>query len=89
MHKFSIEDKLLKLIKKISKKDRDMYNILFKKINDIVNSENINHYKNLKKPLQDFKRVHIKSSFVLIFKYIESENKIEFYDLDHHDNIYK
>lgn len=89
MHKFSIEDKLLKLIKKLSKKDKDMYNILFKKINEIVNSENINHYKNLKKPLPDFKRVHIKSSFVLIFQYNESDDKIIFYDLDHHDNIYK
>ena len=89
MRKFAIEGKLLKLIKKLSKKDKEMYNILFKKINEIVDSDNIDHYKNLKRPLQDFKRVHIKSSFVLIFKYDASEDKVIFYDLDHHDNIYK
>ena len=89
MHKFSIEDKLLALIKKIHKKDSIMYNALIKKIDEIVNSNDINHYKNLRKPLQNFKRVHIRSSFVLIFKYMESENQIIFYDLSHHDKIYK
>ncbi len=89
MHKFSIENKLFERIKKISKKDKDMYNILFKKIKEIVNSTDLNHYKNLRKPLQEFKRVHIKSSFVLIFKYDYSKDRIVFYDLDHHDKIYK
>ena len=45
--------------------------------------------KNLKKPLPYLKRVHVKSSFVLTFKYIKSEDKVIFYNYNHHDNIYK
>lgn len=89
MHKFSIETSLKKTIHEISRKDKVMYKILMKKMEQIIASQDLNHYKNLRKPLEDFKRVHIKSSFVLLFKYIQSEDKIMFFDLDHHDNIYK
>ncbi len=88
MHNFSVEDNLKKYLKKIFKKDKVMYDSVMKKMDEIINCENVNHYKNLKSPLNDFKRVHVRSSFVLIFKYIESEDKVVFYDLDHHDNIY-
>ena len=71
MREFSIEVSLNKNLSKIFKKDRSMYDTIMKKIEKILTCDDINHYKNLKKPLQDFKRVHIKSSFVLIFKYIE------------------
>ena len=60
-----------------------------KKIEEIVSSDDINHYKNLKKPLNDFKRVHIDAHFVLVFIYDKNEDVVYFYDLDHHDNIYK
>lgn len=89
MRKFSVEDDLRKTMGKLSKKDPSMFKCLIEKINEILNSENINHYKNLRSPLQYLKRVHIKSSFVLTFRYIESEDKIIFYDFDHHDRIYK
>ena len=88
MREFSIEDNLKKKLSKLSKKDTIMYSSVMKKFEEILTCKDINHYKNLKKPLQDFKRVHIKSSFVLIFKYIESDDKVVFFDLDHHDNIY-
>ena len=89
MHEFEIDIRLTKILKRISKKDVELFNAITKKIEQILNCEGINHYKNLKKPKQEFKRVHIKTSFVLVFKYIEAEDKILFYDLDHHDNIYK
>jgi len=89
MRKFSVEEKLRKDMNKLSKKDSSIYNDLLKKMGEIIKSENINHYKNLRKPLQHLKRVHIKGSFVLTFKYIESEDKVVFYDFDHHDRIYK
>src|SRR3989339_575870 len=38
--------------------------------------------------LNKFKRVHIDGSFVLSFKYDKTQDKIIFYDLDHHDKIY-
>ncbi|HOI18655.1 MAG TPA: addiction module toxin RelE [Candidatus Woesearchaeota archaeon] len=89
MREFSIEEDLKKNLSKISKKDKILYNAIMKKIEEILTCEDVNHYKNLKKPLQDFKRVHVKSSFVLTFKYIESEDKVVFYRLKHHDDIYQ
>ena len=88
MREFSIEDNLKRKLSKLSKKDKIMYSSVMKKFEEILICDNVHHYKNLRKPLQDFKRVHIKSSFVLIFKYIESDDKVVFFDLDHHDNIY-
>ncbi len=89
MRKFSIEDKLTKSLNKISKKDKALFEAIWGKILEIASSDGIDHYKNLRAPMQAFKRVHIKSSFVLTFKYIKSEDRIVFYGFKHHDKIYK
>ena len=89
MRNYEIKPSLKRILKKISKKDKISYEQILKKIEEIINSKDVNHYKNLKRPLQEFKRVHIKTSFVLTFKYIESEDKIIFYHFGHHDEIYR
>lgn len=89
MHKFSVEEGLKKTLSKLLKKDRVTYEIVMRKIEEIISNKDINHYKNLRSPLQDFKRVHVRGPFILTFKYIESEDKIIFYDFDHHDYIYE
>ena len=89
MRDFSIEEDLDKTLGKLFKKDRETYKAVMSKIDEILKSEDVNHYKNLRSPLQHLKRVHIRSSFVLTFRYIEAEDKVVFYDFDHHDNIYK
>ena len=88
MRNFYIEKKLQKKLSIVFMKDPRRYNILMKKIEEIITSDNINHYKNLRKPLQAFKRVHIDAHFVLIFKYEKNEDAIYFYDFNHHDKIY-
>ncbi len=45
-------------------------------------------YKPLQHDMKGLRRVHIDKSFVLVFEIIESENKVIFWDFDHHDNIY-
>lgn len=88
MREFSIEWNLKKTLKKLFKRDKVMYDALTNKMQEILTCDNVNHYKNLRRSLQEFKRVHVKSSFILIFKCIEREDKVIFYDFDHHDNIY-
>ena len=88
MREFSIEDDLRKTIKKLFKKDKSTYIALMNKIDEVLTCEYINHYKNLRSPLQYLKRVHIKGPFILTFRYIEPEDKVIFYDFDHHDNTY-
>lgn len=88
MYKFNVENKLHKILKKLSKKDKNLYNQIWRKIEEIVNSFNIENYKNLRHNLKNFKRVHI-GHFVLVFRLDKEENKISFCDFEHHDNIYR
>lgn len=89
MRKFEVSDKLKKNLAKLSKKDKTRYKSIIKKIKEIIVCKDINHYKNLRKPLQQFKRVQIDKSFVLTFEFIKSEDSIKFIELEHHDKIYK
>ncbi len=89
MYKFEIEKNLHQILKKFFKKDKKRYKIVWKKITEIINSSDIEHYKNLKFPMNEFKRVHIDKSFILIFKFDKTNEKIQFYDLNHHDKIYR
>ena len=75
-------------MKKLSKKDKSLYEQLLKKIDEIVHSEDFEHYKNLRYDMKDSKRVHI-GHFVLIFQYNKNTRMIHFDDFDHHDKIYK
>ena len=91
MFDFDLTDELKIIIKKLIKKYKKKVEIINKKIREIVNSDevSIQHYKNLRNDLKDFKRVHIGKSFVLVFK-VDIKNKfILFADFDHHDKIYK
>ncbi len=88
MYNFDVSENLEKILNKLSKKDKDLYNQILKKIDEVIHSEDVEHYKNLRYNMQDSKRAHI-GHFVLIFQYKKEENVILFDDFDHHDNIYK
>ena len=88
MHKYLVSDKLHKNLRKISKKDKTLYDKILNKINEIITSESITHYKNLKYIMKDSKRVHI-GHFVLIFQYDKKSNTIIFDNIKHHDMVYK
>ncbi len=83
---YEIHPDLDKILSKLAKRDRIQFESILKKIDEIVHSCNINHYKNLRAPLQKYKRVHVYSSFVLLF-HAEGET-ILFRYYDHHDNMY-
>ena len=88
MREFEIKPELDKKLVKFSKKDKNSYEAVMKKIEEVISSPNVEHYKNLRYDMKESKRVHI-GHFVLVFKFIKSENKIIFVDFDHHDKIYK
>jgi len=91
MFEFDLTDELKFILQKLSKKDRKRVEIINKKIKQIINCDSfsIQHYKNLKHDLKDFKRVHVDNSFVLIFKVDTQKNHILFVDFDYHDSVYK
>jgi len=90
MFDFNLTDELQLIIRKLVKRDKKKVEIINKKIKEIINSnkDSINHYKNLRHDLSDYKRVHIDRSFVLVFKVDLFNNFILFVDFDHHDNVY-
>jgi len=86
---YEISLELSKIIPKLYKKDLALYRKLKNKISEIINSKNLNNYKNLKPPLNQFKRVHITQQFVLIFQVDTKTNSILFVYFDHRKNVYK
>mgnify|MGYP001572952237 CR=1 FL=1 len=88
MYKYKTSKNLDKILIKLSKKDKALYEQVLRKINEIVSSESIEHYKNLRNTLKDYRRVHM-SHFVLTFRFDKSNNIILFQDFDHYDNIYR
>ena len=88
MHNSQISEHLQEIMIKLSKKNKSMHIQLIKKIDEILNSFDIDHYKNLKYKMKDSKRVHM-GSFVLIFQYDKKGDTVKFDDFDHHDKVYK
>ena len=73
---------------KLEKKDKQLYENLFNKMNEVLSSPDIEHYKNLRYDMKEFKRVQV-GHFVLVFKYDKQNDIVYFTDFDHHDRIYK
>ena len=88
MREFETKPELEKILKKLIKKDKKLYEQIIKKIQEIIGCYDLEHYKNLRYNMKDSKRVHI-GHFVLIFSYGKKRNFVSFEYFDHHDNIYK
>lgn len=87
---FDLSDELKLTLLKLSKRDPPLALALNKKIKQVAlenDAATIDHFKNLRHGLSDFKRVHI-GNFVLIFKVSKPENFILFDRFKHHDDIY-
>ena len=87
MYDIEFRKSVEKMFFKLAKKNPKQLEIILNKIEEIRLAPN--HYKNLKRPLQHMKRVHIDRSFVLVFSVDEFKNTVIIEDYDHHDNIYK
>jgi YafQ family addiction module toxin component len=72
---------------KMAKKNPNRLEIILNKIDEIC--INPHHYKNLRKPLQHLKRVHIDSSFIIVYSVDEKSKTVIIEDYNHHDNIYR
>ena len=88
MREFEIKPDLQKKLVKVFKKDRTTYEKIMKKIEEVISSDNVEHYKNLRHDMKDSKRVHL-GPFVLVFSYDKSNDFVSFEDFNHHDNIYQ
>ena len=68
-----------KFVKKLSKlKGKESYNT-FKKILEILENKDLSNYKNLRYDLKKYKRVHVNTSYVILF-YDDLAKKVFFVD---------
>ncbi len=77
---------LKEILKDLNKNNTQRYEKIMKKIDQIIQFPQ--HYKPLRYDLKGIRRVHIDSSFVLVFRIIEETKTVRFLDFDHHDKIY-
>lgn len=87
MYSYELRKSVEKIFFKLSKKDPKQLYIIEKKIKEII--QNPHHYKNLRKPLQSLKAVHIDKNFVLVFSVDKFKKRVIIEDYDHHDKIYR
>lgn len=86
MYTLFIKPDLAKEFDKLAKKNPKQMEIILKKVEEIL--QNPQHYKNLRAPLNHWKRVHIDHHFVLTFFVDENTKIVTLKDYDHHNNIY-
>jgi mRNA-degrading endonuclease RelE of RelBE toxin-antitoxin system len=67
-------------------KGKELGNLL-SKIDEIISSTKLDHYKNLKHELKKFKRIHVNNSYIILF--FDENQIIHFVDYEHHDKVYK
>jgi mRNA-degrading endonuclease RelE of RelBE toxin-antitoxin system len=85
---YTLSDELEAVLARLTKRDRQLALAVVKKIEQVaaLDESTINHLKNLKGDLQDYKIVHV-GSFVLMFKVLGEH--ILFDKLLHHDEAYR
>jgi YafQ family addiction module toxin component len=86
-----LSEELKKVLSKLAARDTVLATSVNKKIKQICScdEELINHYKNLRHDLSEYKRVHVERSYVLLFKVDFEKKLVLFTKLDHHDRVYK
>ena len=86
MYGYVLRKSVEKIFFKLAKRNPKQLKIIKKKLKEILRDPH--RYKNLRVPLQRFKRVHINKHFVLVFSIDEENKKVILEDYEHHDKIY-
>ncbi|MEE8402340.1 MAG: hypothetical protein V3R93_01160 [Candidatus Hydrothermarchaeaceae archaeon] len=86
MYNLKVRERLDKNFTKLAKKNPGQLESINRKVLEIL--KNPHRYKNLRAPLNDWKRVHIDRHFVLTFSIDEESKTVILEDYDHHDRIY-
>lgn len=73
--------------RRLCRKDAALRRAVDKKVAQVL--EQPLHYKPLRGPLQGVRRVHVATSFVLLFEPIEQRGTVRLLRLAHHDEAYE
>ncbi|MFH1451625.1 MAG: type II toxin-antitoxin system RelE/ParE family toxin [archaeon] len=84
-YNLEIRDKVDRIFGKLFKKDKVSFVYINKKIKEIL--ENPYHFKPLRKPMQNYRRVHV-GNYVLIYSINENKKIVTLERYEHHDKVY-
>ena len=87
MYRIKIRASLDKQLGKLIKRNRKQYELIMKKVGEL--QSNPHRFKNLRAPLENWKRIRIVKSFVLVYSVDEENKVVRLEKFDHHDKIYK
>ncbi len=85
MYNIETKKEVERVLQKLAKKDKVSSIYISKKVKEI--REDSYHFKPLKKPLQNYRRVHI-GNYVLIYSINEKTKTIIIEKYKHHDEVY-
>jgi len=85
MYNLEIRESVDAIFRKLSKKDRVSFEYISKKMQEI--RENPYHFKPLRNPMQNYRRVHI-GNYVLVFSIDENKKTVIIERYRHHDEVY-
>ncbi|MBI5803318.1 type II toxin-antitoxin system mRNA interferase toxin, RelE/StbE family [Candidatus Pacearchaeota archaeon] len=86
MYNLEVRENINRIFIKLAKKDKVSFEYITKKITEI--RENPHHFKPLKAPMQNFRRVHI-GNFVLVYSIDEKRKVVIIEKYEHHNKVYK
>lgn len=86
MYHLEIRESVDKIFSKLAKKDKVSFEYINKKVEEI--RESPYHFKPLRNPLQNYRRVHI-GNYVLIYSINEKTKTVIIERYKHHDEVYK
>lgn len=75
-----------KEVKKLCRNNGPLREALEKKVGQILSAPY--HFKPLKKPLHNQRRVHILNCFVLTYEILEGQKSVRLLKFSHHDKAY-
>jgi len=85
MYKIKVRKEAERVLKKLAKKDKISSIYISKKIKEI--QDDPYHFKPLRKPLQNYRRVHI-GNYVLVYSIDEKTKTVIIERYKHHDEVY-
>ncbi len=85
MYNLEVREIVDRIFSKLAKRDKVSFEYINKKIIEI--RENPHHFKPLKSPMQNYRRVHI-GSYVLIYSIEEKAKTVIIERYKHHDEVY-
>jgi len=87
LYRLDIADDVYKRLSKLNAKDPELLRKIYKKVGQIRRYPY--HFKPLRSPFQNKRRVHVGGSFVIIYEIEETEKLIKLIAFDHHDKAYR